>query len=225
MTLQDALYKFHGAQKGEELTSHFKELAPYFLYKGYYKIGNDYQIYIRTVEFYFHAEKGSIWKEKDPIVYHRNDKFAEGEIPYIPFMALHAHQSGFDITFENVDEKYRASALIRAYEVFDLKNRYFLKYNTTKGLFIKCEEMNQFNTQSSYLYCFLNGFNKDNIVWCNEDRKQNIDLLQKRRKGVFKTIDEETYKPLLDSGNHKVNDEREWSFTRQEDIEISKQKL
>lgn len=221
MTLLSALNKFHGAQKGEELTSNFKELAPYFLYKGYYQIGNDYKIYIRTVEFYFHAEKDSIWKEKDPIVYHRNDNAIDGEIPYFPLMALHAHQSGFDITFEDINEKYRASALIRAYEIFDLKNRYFLKYDTSKLKFIKCEERIQFNTQSTYLYCFLNGFDKDNIKWHNEDRKQNIDLLQKRRKGVFKSSDEEEYKPLLDSENHKVNDEREWSFTRQEDIEIS----
>ena len=41
-------------------------------------------------------------------------------------MALHAHNSGIDITFENEKMKYRASALIREYEVFDIKSHNFL---------------------------------------------------------------------------------------------------
>lgn len=35
----------------------FRELAPSFLYGGYIQVRVDYEVYIRTVEFYFHSEK------------------------------------------------------------------------------------------------------------------------------------------------------------------------
>lgn len=59
--------------------------------------------YIRTVEFYFHSEKPN--GIHDPIVYHRNIRDLEGnlmeKVPYFPIMSLHAHSSGYDITFES----------------------------------------------------------------------------------------------------------------------------
>lgn len=80
---------------------------------------------------------------KDPIVYHRNNKYVEGDVPYFNPLSLHAHTSGFDITFENEKEKYRASALIRAYEVYDTEKKCFLVYDTQKMKFVswieKCE--------------------------------------------------------------------------------------
>ena len=45
-----------GKTEMSDLTSEFKDLAPYFLYGGYIKVHQEYQIYIKTVEFYFHSE-------------------------------------------------------------------------------------------------------------------------------------------------------------------------
>ena len=55
-----------------ELQSIFKELAPAFLYGGYIQVHDEYRVFIRTVEFYFHSEKEN--GIHDPIVYHRNGK-------------------------------------------------------------------------------------------------------------------------------------------------------
>ena len=80
----------------QKLTEKFQELAPYFLYDGYIKVRNDFKVFIRSIEFYFHSEANGI---HDPIVYHRNGHGLE-HVPYFPTMTLHAHNSGFDITFE-----------------------------------------------------------------------------------------------------------------------------
>ena len=48
--------KVNGQTTLEELTAEFEKLAPIFLYGGYINVRNDYHIYIRTVEFYFHSE-------------------------------------------------------------------------------------------------------------------------------------------------------------------------
>ena len=74
--------------------------------------------------------------------------------PYFPIMSLHAHMSGFDITFESKEGKYRASALIRKYSVY--------KNNEARTPIVKNA------TQSTYLYDYLNGFSLDSekrILW------------------------------------------------------------
>lgn len=53
-----------------ELQYLFEKLAPAFLYGGYIKVRDDYRIYVKTVEFYFHSENEN--GIHDPIVYHRN---------------------------------------------------------------------------------------------------------------------------------------------------------
>ena len=46
-----------GESKIEDIQRMFEEIAPVFLYGGYIKVRDDYKVYIRTVEFYFHSEK------------------------------------------------------------------------------------------------------------------------------------------------------------------------
>lgn len=117
MSLLDTLTQFSGGNTVGELEEKFSKMASAFLYGGYINVNmgkNDvYKVYIRTVEFYFHSERTD--GVHDPIVYHRNGRGME-KIPYFPLMTLHAHNSGFDITFESEKGEYRASALIRAYE-------------------------------------------------------------------------------------------------------------
>ena len=191
-----------------ELQSLFKRLAPVFLYGGYINVRNDYKVYIRTVEFYFHSEKEN--GIHDPIVYHRNGRDLE-KAPYFPLMFLHAHTSGFDITFENEFEEYRASALIRAYEVISNDGLY-LKWDSTKRMFGKYTDY-RYNTQSTYLYTLLNGFslgNSNDIEWVDSPRKSKINL-GKLRQNVFQSKSEFVYNPI---NGQKC--ERKWSFTREE---------
>lgn len=204
----------------DELTEEFEKLAPVFLYGGYIKVRNDYLIYIRTVEFYFHSETDSANSVKDPIVYHRNNKSIDGNVPYFPLMSLHAHASGFDITFENEKEEYRASALIRAYEVWDIKQEQYLFYDKSVQKFRFHKEKEPiWNGQSTYLYDFINGFSSDGILWIDARSNQSVKLKVSKRQGVFKSDDQNKYSPTIVDG-HKVPDNRQWSFTRQESLLI-----
>lgn len=221
-TLLESLRLFQAKVNGqtaiEELTAEFKELALVFLYGGYINVRNGYHIYIRTVEFYFHSEIDSASSIKDPIVYHRNNRYINGVAPYFPLMSLHAHASGFDITFENEKEQYRASALIRAYEVWDVEQKQYLRYDKNTQKFRLHENGEPvWNDQSTYLYDFLNGFGTDGIKWESSKHSQTIDLKTAKRKGVYKSFDKENYMPKDENGN-KVIDDRQWSFTRQENI-------
>lgn len=219
-TLKEILNEFEnqviGVTKEEELQKIFKDLlAPAFLYGGYIQVRNDYEVYIRTVEFYFHSEKDGI---HDPIVYHRNNRYIEGEVPYFPKMFLHAHASGFDITFEN-EGKYRASALIRSYEVKEAKNKdaknkdvKYLIWDKEKEMFVKSEKYG-YNTQSTYLYTLLNGFslieNDNDIKWQDKNREYSKDSIEERkRQNVYQ----------FDAEGKKVKCTRKWSFTRKEQV-------
>ena len=194
-----------------ELQSIFQEIAPVFLYGGYIQVRNDYKVYIRTVEFYFHSEKAE--GIHDPIVYHRNGRDFE-EVPYFPLMTLHAHTSGFDITFESETGKYRASALIRSYEVKN-KNDEYLTWDKKNSLFAKSKEYG-YNTQSTYLYALLSGFplgNENEIKWIDSPRTKLKDITEKPRQNVFQSENEWEYKPI------KANRcKRNWSFTREDRV-------
>lgn len=204
MNLKDALSQFKGASDEDELQKMFRELAPAFLYGGYIQVRDDYEVYIRTVEFYFHSEK--VDGVHDPIVYHRNGRDLD-TVPYFPLMTLHAHASGFDIAFESEAGEYRASALIRAYEV-KTQDRRFLIWDKEKGKFVKSSDYG-FNTQSTYLYALLNGFalgNSNDVRWMDSPRQQSLSVTEKKRQNVYQ----------YDTDGNKVKCERLWSFTREE---------
>ncbi len=228
-------------EEGNNVNHPFYGLAEAFLYGGYVAVkdcdGQErYRIYLRTVEFYCHCEDNGSSLPKDPIVYHRNGKFLEyikgeegeaiedrekrGEVPYFPLMAFHAHASGIDITFENKKLQLRSSALIRAYEVYDVQRDIFLTYDTKSRKFVECKEAKKrVNTQSTYLYYFLNGFIGDSVKW--EDRKSEWEWKGKKkitvapRRNVFE-YDEKG--DIKEKDGKKVKDERAWSYTRSEDL-------
>ena len=229
MTLKEQLEKFEGSANIDNLTNKFKvDLAPAILYGGYYNVDYKYRIYIRTIEFYYHSENNS--GIKDPIVYHRNDNYVKGKVPYFPLMSLHAHISGLDITFENEEKGFRASALIRAYEVYDVERKDFLIYDTQKRKFLPWKEVQEsnkgkvikkYNKQSTYLYYFLNGFSSNSISWVDHSFSNTKQPVQRPRKNVYK------FNPSPNSENQyefykdeKIKDERKWSFTREDDIII-----
>lgn len=206
MKLIDTLRNFKGAASIEELSTLFSDLAPAIIYGGYIKVGEDYHIYIHTVEFYFHSETGSPYDIQDPIVYHREGKYEGRRVPYLPVLSLHAHASGYDITFENGDLKYRASAFIRAYSIYDVKEKRFL--DTQK-------EGRHWDDRSTYLYDFINGFPIDGnrfIEWIDAEQTCPHEVKEPTpRRNVF------TYE------NGKKTDKKDlrpWSFSRTKDITL-----
>lgn len=203
--LEDFEKQIKETTKEEDLQSLFENLAPAFLYGGYIQVREDYKVYIKTVEFYFHNEKEN--GVHDPIVYHRNGRGLD-KVPYFPIMTLHSHDSGFDITFESEAKKYRASALIRAYEV--KYNKEYLEWNK-KDKFV-FHSTYKFNTQSLYLRKLLNGFSltKDNeIQWKDEPREQSeLPIKKKKRQNVYQ----------YDKIGNKIKCDRLWSFTRVEKV-------
>lgn len=208
--LKESLQSFNPSSE-KDLGDIFPSLAEQFLYGGYLSVTYDgkeqYRIYIRTVEFYCHHEDKGAGMPQDPIVYHRNNHYVKGDVPYFPLMAIHAHASGFDITFENSELHFRSSALIRAYEVYDVTIGNFLFYDREKKLFRPSNGENErVNNQSTYLYNFLNGFVGDSVKWVDDFRKPQNDLKISARQNVF----------LFDENGNKTDekDTRQWSFTR-----------
>ena len=200
----------------EDYKNPFYELAEAFLYGGYISVKDNecrewYRIYIRTVEFYCHYEGSKLALPKDPIVYHRNNRYIDGPVPYFPLMAFHAHASGIDITFEKEDLELRSSALIRAYEVcdvHDVQRKIFLTYDKETKRFVECrDEKKRVNQQSTYIYDFMNGFKGNSIEW--------IDSIRTKSKGFKITTRKNVYKY---EGENKTKDDRKWSYTRLEDL-------
>lgn len=185
----------------EELTERFKEVARKLMYGGYIDVWNTYRIYIRDVEFYFHEEVGFHKEDKrikDEIVYHRDEKFEDiKSLPYFPTMSLHAHASGYDITFEK--EGVRASALIRKYAVFNCRTKELIKRNKPKSAPKSCKEWEDY--RSTYLYDFLNGFSltqENRITWVDKEI------------GKSRTVSEPTFR--INAATKK------WRFCATEDI-------
>ena len=199
-TLKEKLEEFanHSKETVEQLNDEFEKLAPFFLSGGYIKVREDYRVYPTTIEFYFHSEKKD--GVKDPIVYHRNNRFVHGNIPYFPMMSLHAHDVGYDITFEDETEQYRASVLIRKYQIWwweSKNNGCWLKwqkddsashYDSQKYKFLPCKKnVNPTNTQVTSLKYILNSFptnGKDCICW--EDSKTFLSLGEGIEKGTYR---------------------------------------
>lgn len=91
-------------------------LAGYFEVTGIENKSVVRRVYPTAIELYYHEEEGGF---KDPIMYHTNyrKKTNHPDLPYFPIGSLNPHTSGIDITFENPGKHYRASFLIREYEV------------------------------------------------------------------------------------------------------------
>ena len=220
--LKEVLEGFKPEFKSEFDNDCFKELAKAFLYGGYISVSDyekeRYRIFIRTIEFYCHYEGKEKDLPKDPIVYHRNGHYVEGEVPYFPLMSFHAHASGIDITFENKDLQLRSSALIRAYEIYDVIGETFLHYDRTKKLFVSCNNSkDRVNKQSTYLYDFINGFGGNNIEWKDTlIPEQHQDLKPAKRQNVYNYNYDEKKNDWI---KQSTKDDREWSFTRLDEIQ------
>lgn len=222
MQLKDKIEKFYSeiernGLNEESLSSAFKTLAPAFLYGGYIDVYNEFRVYIRTVEFYFHDEKERNKDVIDPIVYHRNGKLDDiPHVPNFPLLSLHAHASGFDITFERGD--FRASALIRKYAVMYRVGDTFQELTR----FRNSKERKWEDDRSTYLYDIINGFSLDTecdkrIQW-HDIQYTETEVDSNPRRNVFEYDKNDEYE--RDNGKQdykkkepKKADDRKWSFS------------
>lgn len=217
------IYKKDASKLGK-LENEFYNLALCLIYGGRIVVrdcNNEeaYTISIDSVEFYFHCEgecKPNKLNVKDYIMYHRNGKYGIENVPYLPIMSLYAHQSGYDITFENIDSEYRASALIREYSVKDKDGNYIFRKEKVmkKGNTTEVNKEIKNDDRSTYLYDLLNGFSlisKNNIQWEDIpfDNTDNVALKVACRKNVPKYNDEGEKIP-------KTKDPRRWQYSRVE---------
>lgn len=200
----------------ESLNKAFGQIAKEMVYGGFLQVGDDYEIYIRTVEFYYHEEEESDGAIQDPIVYHRNGRFPGRNLPAFPLMSLHAHWSGYDITFEDPDGKYRASALIREFAVFDRRaggNGSWVYWYSGKeygdGCYKSVSEP-KFDDRSTYLQFYLNGFSingtPNRVTWKEIANPSYGKPIPRLRRNVFK--DKEKKNPC----------DRLWAFRREEKL-------
>lgn len=193
----------------------FEPCAKEILLNGYFLVKNKYIIELGSIELYYHEENGPI---KDYIMYHRENRiyskikeYNKGELPYFDFGSLNLHQSGVDITFENEQEKYRASFLIRAFRVLQ------------QGDSVSNNQI-MFDSRSTYIFdeLFYNGISwghstEPAIKWVNRDNNtDNIKLLKKPRRNVYK-YGEPIFNPdkgIWIDDKLKERDPREWQFIR-----------
>ena len=193
-TLSQLLQEFDGSGLTEdELQVKFKEIAKAAIYGGYFRVNDEFDIKIVDVEFYFHTENIEISTVHDWAMYHRNDKGKY--VDYFPIGSLHPHNSGVDVTFEK-EGKYRASFLIRQYEIVD------------KG---KVTPL----VQPSYLREDLFGYtgcicdDGPIIKWVNIETKDS--------KDYFLKIGPRVKVGLYDDNGSRIEglfDNRNWRFTR-----------
>ena len=112
-TLSEAIANFHPrVRKAEDIEVQFEEIAMAAIYGGYFLVNGKKRIYLTDIEFYLYGEKATDpeWM-KDFNMYHKGKN-----VPYFPKEgSLYPHRSGVDYTFENEEEEYRASFLIRGY--------------------------------------------------------------------------------------------------------------
>lgn len=189
--------------KIEKLSELFMPIAQHLLCGGYLEVFSGKKLIRRvfpyTVEFYYHEEEGNV---QDPIVYHKNKP------EYFKPGTINAHQSGIDITFENKKEKYRASALIRAFRVkegddinVDFKNDYD---RTTR---VKSKDV-EYRSTYIYDYLFTNIPMPISIKWKPSKWEVKTTPIKGYRVNVFK-YDSDPTKP-------KELDRKPWAFSLEE---------
>lgn len=197
----------------EDLEKAFEKLAKYLLYGGHFHCSERYDLYITSVEFYYHEEIGDDDKRIiDPIMYHRNVK-DKPNVPYLKVGTLYPHWSGIDITFEDDKSLYRASALIRSYKVVQL---------VPERLELKESDL------STYVYDYLfDGLSVDReittIDWQDDDvmlLNCKVNAYKRKNVNLFKYNYEKTEEELSSKHDNEFikitnkQDPRCWRFVK-----------
>ena len=231
----EALDAFKKAEKCEnKMAELFKPIAINLLTGGYFVVSSENDVVRRvfpyTVEFYYHEEDG-FGETKDYIVYHRNPDNPTkkpSQLTAFKVGSLNTHISGIDITFEDPEGRYRASALIRAYQVIEgdkefpstegevnpevnrfstyLYNNFFMGVNIEKGITVKWKD-----EEWAKLRCLYNGYR------VNVCKYKDIEMDKPVRwcKHVKMTKNSDSSKgPIIEAKD--IQDKKPWAFSRGE---------
>ena len=186
------LKEFDGRGLNEELLAcEFEKIAKSAIYGGHFRINDDFDIYIREIEFYFHSENESESSIHDWAMYHRGTN-----VDYFPVGSLHPHRSGIDVTFERRGS-YRASFLIREYQIGE---------DIIKSPSYLCEDL------IGYTGCILG--DGPRILWRDDPYDESMIVLKSARINV-RAYDGDG-NPLVDEQGNKQYDLRLWRFSKTE---------
>lgn len=182
-TLAQAIDDFNPVSATEKtIKEQFRSIAETVFNSGYFLVNGKRCIYPTDIEFYFYAEYETKedWR-RDFNMYHKGIN-----VPYFPKEgSLYPHRSGVDYTFENPDKHYRASFLIRAYEV---------------GLNGRKEDHPTYLWEDMFGECTCNGKTGLNVIWKDEPHPQEWKA-------------DETIRHNLNKGDGE-KDTKEWRFKR-----------
>ena len=190
---EKSIYCVDWEQKSDEekynaVAEWFRPCAKEILCDGYFLINGKKIIDIGSIELYYHEEEGNI---KDYIMYHTNSKGShslyykeKGKYPYFKIGSFNLHQSGVDVTFENPDEKYRASFLIRSYRVLKTNNGEY-----------PIDDITKYDNCSTHIFddmfyegISFNGKDKTTIEWRKLKSPKNEKIKNLPRKNVAKYL-------------------------------------
>lgn len=204
----------------------FEPCAKDILCGGYILVNGMFKIDIRSIELYYHEEDGGII---DPIMYHTNLNMKNStifkrmnELPYFEFGSLNLHTSGIDVTFENPDEHYRASFLIREYRILTIDQ----ELSNTDVPFDK----HSTHLFDDMLYLGVPTDKPLDLRWCKDDSYKDCEIEELPRINVAQyvftngkyekePVDENKLKELGDeafkySGKWYLKCQRKWQFRR-----------
>ena len=167
-SLKSALDSFRFANANEENLGKeiFPKIASQFLYGGYILLNNKEKLYLREIEFYFLNTDDSI----------REDKMYRRESPdddWLDIGTLFPHNSGIDITFEDtIKHQFRASVLIRAFDLFDMDNNPIL--------------LDEERSLTTYEMILSRGniFDGVSFKWVDEWTEPRTELIAQERRGL-----------------------------------------
>ena len=191
-TLSVLLKEFNGRGMDEkQLACEFEKIARSAIYGGHFRVNDDFDIYIREIEFYFHSENESESSIHDWAMYHRGTN-----VDYFPVGSLHPHRSGIDVTFERRGS-YRASSLIREYQIGEdiIKSPSYLREDLI-----------------GYTGCILG--DGPRILWRDDPYDESMIVLKSARINV-RAYDGDG-NPLVDEQGNKQYDLRLWRFSKTE---------
>lgn len=181
-TLSQAIADFNPVTATEDsIKDQFRSIAEAVFNSGYFLVNGVRRIYPTDIEFYLYSEYDTKeeWR-RDFNMYHKG-----ADVPYFPKEgSVYPHRSGVDYTFESPDKHYRASFLIRAYEVLPDGRKEDHPTYLWEDMFGECR-------------CDGNGLN---VIWKDEQHPQTW--------GTTATI-----RHNLNKRNGK-RDTNEWRFKR-----------
>lgn len=203
--LYQALCHFKGAQgaigdgKVDSLSKEFEDVAKAAFYTGYFLVnrGNEkyeYRIELTCLEFYYHEDAQDGIKDPRKLLKGKNTFYCEKG-------AVLPHNYGVDIIFDDDDEKFHASFLIRGFKSIEYGNKVFSNWDDNKK-----------EWHPQYLWDYL--FGGANML---RDGKFSIEWVDNGIEIDSKAMTLKTDKRVFSKKSPIAEDERLWMYFREID--------